>query len=150
MFTIKSILVPTDFSSYAHNALTHAVDLAKKYQAKISLFHVIDEHVQQCVVDYCLSDTVIRQYEEESLKTSNQKLQEEITRISGITNGVEIIPYAKRGIPYDEIIKLQEEKNIDLIVIASHGKTGILKNLIGSVSEKVVRTAKCPVMVIRS
>lgn len=150
MFTIKSILVPTDFSSYAHNALTHAVDMAKKYQAKIFLFHVIDEHVQQCVVDYCLSDAVIRQYEEESLKTSDQKLQEEITRISSITDGMEIIPCAKRGIPYDEIIKLQEEKNIDLIVIASHGKTGILKNLIGSVSEKVVRTAKCPVMVIRS
>ena len=89
-------------------------------------------------------------FDEESVKTSNQKLQEEITRVSSIINDVEIIPSARRGIPYDEIIKLQEEKNIDLIVIASHGKTGILKNLIGSVSEKVVRTAKCPVMVVRS
>jgi universal stress protein A len=150
MFTVKSILVPTDFSNYAQNALNQAVDVAKQYRAKIVLLHVIDEHVQQCVVDYCLSDAVMRQYEAESIKTTDQKLHEEIARMSKVAPDVEIVPYAKRGIPYDEINKAQEEKNIDLIIISSHGKTGILKNMIGSVSEKVVRSAKCPVMVIRS
>jgi nucleotide-binding universal stress UspA family protein len=150
MFKIERILVPTDFSDYAHNALMHAIDLAKAHRAKIILFHCIDEHVQQCFVDYCLSDEIMRQYESESMKKTDEKLQEEIKSVSGTAGDIEITPYAKRGIPYDEILKAQEEKNIDVIVIASHGKTGFLKNMIGSVSEKVIRTAKCPVMLIRS
>ena len=56
----------------------------------------------------------------------------------------------KQGIPYDDILREQEEKDIDLIVIASHGRTGIKRILIGSVAEKVIRAAKCPVMLLRS
>lgn len=149
MFTIKNILVPTDFSAHAHKALIHAVNVAKKYDAQIILLHVIDVHIQQCVVDYCLSDAVMKQLEEEGLKTSNQKLKDEIEDVLSNPNGIHIVPAVRRGIPYDEILKAQEENAIDLIVIASHGRSGILKNLIGSVTEKIVRTANCPVMVIR-
>jgi nucleotide-binding universal stress UspA family protein len=65
-------------------------------------------------------------------------------------SGIEIAYDAKRGIPYEEILKEQEEKGIDLIVIASHGKTVILKNMLGGVVDKVIKRAKCQVLLIRS
>ena len=55
MFSPKKILVPTDFSVYADNALKQAIDVAKQNKAKIYLFHVIDDGFQQCAVDYCLN-----------------------------------------------------------------------------------------------
>jgi nucleotide-binding universal stress UspA family protein len=55
----------------------------------------------------------------------------------------------RSGIPYEEILKEQQERKADLIVIASHGRTGLLKSLIGSVAERVMREAKCPVLLVR-
>jgi len=150
MFAPKRILVPTDFSSYSDNALRHAIDMARQYHATVYLLHVIDEHIQQCAADYCLSDTVMTEIEHESMVTSNDKLHQQVTRVSGNSQDVEIIPYLKRGIPFDEILKEQEEKTIDLIVIASHGRTGIRRILIGSVAEKITRNASCPVMLVRN
>ncbi|MBI4632580.1 MAG: universal stress protein [Deltaproteobacteria bacterium] len=150
MFAPKRILVPTDFSSYSDNALRHAIDMARQYRATVYLLHVIDEHIQQCAADYCLSDTVMTEIEHESMVTSNDKLHQQVTRVSGNSQDVEIIPYLKRGIPFDEILKEQEEKTIDLIVIASHGRTGIRRILIGSVAEKITRNASCPVMLVRN
>jgi nucleotide-binding universal stress UspA family protein len=150
MFSPKSILVPTDFSSYAHHALGQAMDIASKYHAQVFLFHVIDEHITQCVVDFCLSETLVNQMKKRNRETMVDKLQHEINSVSDHAVDVEISSGVKSGIPYEEILKEQEEKEIDLIVMASHGRTGIVKNLIGSVAEKVVRGAKCPVMLIRS
>jgi nucleotide-binding universal stress UspA family protein len=150
MFAPKRILVPTDFSLYADNAVRHAIDMARQYHATVFLLHVIDNHVQQCAIDYCLSDAVMQGIEQESMATSDGKLQQQISRVSGKAADVEIIPYMKRGVPYDEILKEQEEKNIDLIVIASHGRTGIRRILIGSVAEKITRSARCPVMLVRN
>ena len=78
------------------------------------------------------------------------KLRQEAKNINLDASSIEITYDVKRGIPYEEILKEQEEKNIDLIVMASHGKTGIIKNLMGSVVEKVIRRAKCPLLLIRN
>lgn len=150
MFAPKRILVPTDFSNYADNALKYALDIAKQYQAKVFLLHIIDDNIQQCAVDYCLSDAVMKEMEREATVSSNDKLQQQINRVSKNAADVEITPYLKRGIPYDEILKEQGEEKIDLIVIASHGRTGIRRILIGSVAEKIMRGAKCPVMLVRN
>jgi nucleotide-binding universal stress UspA family protein len=150
MFAPKRILAPTDFSSYADNALRTAVDIARQYQAAVFLLHVIDENIQQCAADYCLSDTVMKEIEQESMAVSTDKLRQQITRVVGPVADREISPQVTRGVPYDEILRQQEEKKIDLIVIASHGRTGILRILIGSVAEKIMRAAKCPVLLVRS
>lgn len=150
MFSPELILVPTDFSSYAHHALKLAMDIASKYHAKVTLLHVIDEHITQCVVDFCLSEAAVHQMKQHNMETTIDKLKQEINSVTENAMDMDISYAAKRGIPYDEILKEQEEKEIDLIVIASHGRTGIVKNLIGGVAEKVVRGAKCPVMLIRS
>ena len=151
MFAPKNILVPTDFSVYSDNALKQALDIAGKYQAKIILFHVVDDHFQQCAVDYCIDEASVQRIYSESIKNAMDKLQQEVKKITdGGGSNIEISCDARRGIPYEEILKEQEGKNADLIVIASHGKTGILKNLMGGVVNKVMKRAKVPVLLVRS
>jgi universal stress protein A len=148
MFAPKKILVPTDFSKFSDNALKQAYDIAKQFKAKIYLLHVI-EVVQTCTVDYCLDDLTVRALDEKSLAFSEKMIQKQINKVFK-SKDVEVISDVKKGTPYEEILKEQKSKKIDLIVIASHGRTGILSHLIGNIAEKVVRGAKCPVMVVRN
>jgi nucleotide-binding universal stress UspA family protein len=150
MFAPKKILVPTDFSVYAGNALKQAIDIAKQNKAKLFLFHVIDDGFQQCAVDYCLNEGDVQRILKESIKNAKDKLQQEAKKVTDNCSSIEIVYDAKRGIPYEEILKEQEEKGIDLIVIASQGKTGILKNLLGGVVDKIIKRAKCQVLLVRS
>ncbi len=148
MFAPKNILVPTDFSKYSDAALQKAVDIANQYKAKIYLLHVVTEHVQQCALDYCLSAQLVDQLEKDSIKGAKGKLKKEtdaIAKKKGVTMSFDI----KSGVPQAIILSEQKAKKIDLIVIASHGKTGILKQMIGSVADMVVKGAKCPVMVVK-
>lgn len=148
MFAPKKILVPTDFSKFSDEALKQAYDIAKQYKAKIYLLHVIGV-VQTCAVDYCLDDQTIRALDEKSLKFSEDMMQKQIKKVFKAKD-VEVVSDVKKGTPYEEILKEQQSKKMDLIVIASHGKTGLLSHLIGSVAEKVARGAKCPVMLVRN
>jgi len=150
MFEPKNILVPTDFSAYADRALKIAVDIAKKYKSKIYLLHVITEVLYECGVDYCLSDAQLLEIEQVGMKTSTAKLQEEVKKITASSEGLDIIFDIKRGHPYETILTEQEDKKIDLIVIASHGRTELMKHLIGSVAEKVLRGARCHVLLVKN
>ena len=150
MFQPKNILVPTDFSVYSDNALKEAIDIAKQNKARIYLFHVIDDGFQQCAVDYCLEDSVVQNIYKESIKNAKEKLQQEVKKINDATPGIEIIYDTRRGIPTEEILKEQEDNKIDLTVIASHGKTGILKNLLGGVADKVMKASKSEVLLVKS
>ena len=147
MFSPKSILVPTDFSDYSDKALQNAIDIAKQFKGRIYLLHVVGI-VIQCTVDYCLAPQTVNQVENESVATAKKMLTDQLAKFPD-SKLVEIIADIRKGTPYEEILRDQQEKKIDLIVIASHGKTGVLSHLIGSVAEKVVRSAKCPVLLVR-
>jgi universal stress protein A len=150
MFAPKKILVPTDFSDYADNALKNAIDIAKKYKSKIFLFHVIDDRFQFCEIDYCLDSEMIQKIYKDSLSNANTKMKQEVRKVLDSHSDIEIVFETRRGIPYEEILEEQQKNGIDLIVISSHGKTGILKNLLGNIVEKVIKGAKCPVLLVRS
>ncbi len=150
MFAPKKILDPTDFSVYSNNALKQAIDIARQNKSKIFLIHVIDDGFQQCAIDYCLDEGSIQKIIKESIENSLDKLNQEVKKITDNNSDIEIVYDAKRGIPYEKILEEQEEKEIDLIVIASHGRTGILKNMMGSVVDKIAKRAKCPVLLVRS
>jgi universal stress protein A len=148
MFAPKQILVPTDFSSYSDNALKEASDLAGQHGSTIHLLHVISV-AQQCAIDYCMDASMVAQLEKQSTEAAQQKMQEEISKFPELKT-VTIIPEVKKGTPYEQILKDQKEKNIDLIVIASHGTTGLMHHLIGSVAEKVARGAACSVLLVKN
>lgn len=148
MFAPKQILVPTDFSVYSDKALKEAIDIAKQYGSAIHLLHV-NSLVQQCAVDYCMTSDMVGDLEKQSAEMAQKRIKEEIEKFPE-SKTVTIIPEIKKGTPYEAILRDQKEKNIDLIVIASHGTTGLLQYFMGSVAEKVTKGAKCPVLLLRS
>ncbi|MDD5243450.1 MAG: universal stress protein [Syntrophorhabdaceae bacterium] len=148
MFSPKTILVPTDFSEYSDKALQHATDIARQNNARIYLLHVIGV-TQQCIVDYCIDKQMVDQLEQQSIDSAKEMIRKQLDKLKE-AESVEIVPDIRKGTPYEEILKEQEDKKMDLIVIASHGKTGLLSHLIGSVAEKVSRAARCPVLLVRS
>jgi universal stress protein A len=146
MFQPRKILVPTDFSQDSDAALRMALSIAATFQARIFLLHVISK---QSLADYCLDQNLVDRFLNESIVFSNEKLQEVIDKNQQRGN-IKVIPDIRNGQPYEEILKEASDRKIDLIVIASHGKTGLQKYFIGSVTEKVMKEAKCPVLLIRS
>jgi nucleotide-binding universal stress UspA family protein len=145
MFNIKNILLPTDFSNLSLSAANYAVDIARQYNAKIHFLNVLEKTPPILAIrSLDLSEEKIVKSIEEDAQNS---LKQSLKRIKNEA-GVEIVPVIKKGIDFEAIIKYCEENNIDLIVIATHGRTGILHTLLGSVAEKVIRYAKCPVLVI--
>lgn len=149
MFQPRKILVPTDFSEDSDLAFRMALSIAVTYQARIFLLHVISNTIQQSLTDYSLDQSMLDRVLNESIVFSNEKLQEVIDKNQQSGN-IKVIPDVRQGQPYEEILKEASERKIDLIVITSHGKTGLQKYFIGSVTEKVMKEAKCPVLLIRS
>ena len=147
MFTPKTILVPTDFSEFSDRAVRQAADIAEQNNAKVFLLHVVDK-LQQCAIDYCIPLETMMRVQSDSEKEASKKMQEEVDKIVKAKK-IDVVFDVKSGIPYEEILKEQRERKADLIVIASHGRTGLLKSLIGSVAERVMREAKCPVLLVR-
>ncbi len=146
MFAPKNILVPTDFSEFSDNALRYACDIAKQHMSSIRLFHVV-EVIQQCVADYCLDAALVADVQGKVIESAQELMGKQIERVVKAEK-IEIVTELVQGIPHREILEEQERRKIDLVVIASHGKTGILSHL-GSVTDKVMRGAKCPVLVVK-
>ncbi len=149
MFDPRNILVPTDFSEDSDRAFLTALEIAGKGKSRIFLLHVINRTVQMCVSDYCIDQGIADRFLNEGIVYSNEKLRETIARFPD-SRAVKVIPDIRKGQPHEEILKEASERKVDLIVIASHGKTGLKKYFIGSVAEKVMKEAKCPVLLIRS
>jgi len=139
------ILVPIDFSTYADRALAYAVRLATTLRGRLTLLHVI--HSTPLDVPGMETEPTYHTYLQELEETVSQTLQgaRKQLRDTGIPGDIAIV----HGVPYHEIIETATAKNVDLIVMGSHGRTGIAHVLLGSVAERVVRLAPCSVLVVR-
>jgi len=149
MFSPKNILVPTDFSEDSDRALQTALEIAAKYLSRVFLLHVAGGTFQQTLADYRIDQRAVERILNESILFADEKLRETIDKFPK-TSEVKVIPDVRNGVPHEEILIEAAERGIDLIVIASHGKTGLKKYFIGSVAEKVMKEAKCPVLLIRT
>ncbi len=144
MFKVKNILLPTDFSKISLTAAEYAVELAKEYKAKLHLLNVLEKTPPILAIR---SLDLSREKIIESIDADAKSQLSECTKKVKKFGDVEIIPIIRKGVDYEEIIKYSKEKKIDIIVIATHGRTGILHTLLGSVAEKVIRYSKIPVLV---
>ncbi len=141
--SIKTILVGTDFSSYSERALDYALNFAEKFAAKILLIHVIESF------NYSVTDSMTVVGHEQALSVTAAALLE--NQMKGFKDqSIKIRSHLTHGSPYHEIIKKAEEDGVDLIVLGTHGRSGMEHLLLGSVAERVVRTAACPVLTVRS
>jgi nucleotide-binding universal stress UspA family protein len=142
---IKTILFPTDYSNGARAAMDHAISLAKDYQAKLILLYVIQDI--SIAEWYIPSSISAGELIEDMQKSAWQEMDKWFAEVSKQVNDVEKM--VVRGVPFVEIIQTAKERNADLIVIGTHGRTGIDHMLFGSTAEKVVRKAACPVLTVR-
>ncbi len=142
--TAQHILVPTDFSAYADQALDYAIDLAQKLQARLTLVHIIDTTPLGVVEGATMLPPSYWQEVETGIA---QRMEASLMRLDDVgLQGETIIVH---GVPFESIINTAQDNEADLIVMGTHGRTGLTHVLMGSVAERVVRLAPCPVLVTR-
>ena len=142
--TASHILVPTDFSEYADYALDYAIELAQKLQARLTLLHIIDTMPLGVVEEGSMLPPSYWQELETNLE---QSMEASLKRLDDV--GLQGEPIIVHGVPFQSIIDTAQDKAVDLIVMGTHGRTGLTHVLMGSVAERVVRMAPCPVLVTR-
>lgn len=145
MIGFDKIVFATDFSENSEHALDYALVLARSFSSRLEIVHIINEPVdlRGFYVPHISFENLEKEIEEGA-----QKMMEKLcrTKLSDFTNyGATILT----GVPYEEIIKKAEEVGANLIVLGTHGRTGIDHFLFGSTAERVVRNAPCPVMTVR-
>jgi nucleotide-binding universal stress UspA family protein len=135
---IRHILAPTDFSEHSKQAVTYAFELAQKVNAKLSLLHVIEVPVYAIEVALPLEEL-------------EQVARRELARLlpEAETAHVAVTRLVVMGMPYQRILETAADEQVDMIVMATHGRTGLSHLFMGSVAERVVRTSPCPVLTIR-
>jgi len=142
---IKTILFPTDFSNGARAAMDHAISLARDYKAKLILLYVIqDISIAEWYIPSSISVTDLV---EDMQKSAWNEMEKWNAEVAAQVKDVEKM--VVRGVPFVEIIKTAKSRNADMIVIGTHGRTGIDHMLFGSTAEKVVRKSPCPVLTVR-
>jgi nucleotide-binding universal stress UspA family protein len=144
---IRKILAPTDFSAHAENAVRYACGLAERLGAELHLLHVLSEIVPTGP-DPLLTPVLPPDFYRDSEAQSRRALETLLSPSWGVPTAVEVA--VRWAGPVEGIVDYAGEAAVDLIVIATHGRTGLSHVLLGSVAERIVREAPCPVLTIRS
>jgi nucleotide-binding universal stress UspA family protein len=144
MLPLRKILCPTDFSEPSYKALEAANELALHFSAALTLVYVVP-----LVIDI---PTSVDFYIPSDIQTAQARAEKALGEVveKRISEKVRIRTQVVIGDPGDEIVKTAADVNTDIIVIATHGLTGWRRLIFGSVAEKVVRLAQCPVLTIQS
>ena len=138
----KSVLVPTDFSEKAHEA----VDIGLKLAGDPAHLTVI--HVAPALSNFSVGDPAIA-WQEVSNESRRDQMSHKFRERFGNSKYGKVQFEVAFGAPADEITRYAQDNEVDVIVLPSHGRTGLARLMIGSVAERVVRLAHCPVLVLR-
>jgi nucleotide-binding universal stress UspA family protein len=141
----KNILMPTDFSHNSVQAYEIALDFAKKYSAKLHLLHVIEPLIYNQENSEYLNKI---NFDRDRLFNAEEDLERFINNYSN--SDVNIYRIVLAGKPYEEILRYAKNENIDLIVIAAHGKTNLHHVVAGNVAKKILKYSKLPVVCIKT
>jgi nucleotide-binding universal stress UspA family protein len=144
----KRILWPTDFSELSAKSGTYARAFAQVFQAELHVIHVCPP-LHESMVTVPLSPAVtVGMTQQDILRAAEARLRDLAARE---LRGYATIAFATRlGVPWQEICRYAESEQIDLIILSTHGYTGIQHLLIGSVAERVVQHAPCPVLTVKT
>jgi nucleotide-binding universal stress UspA family protein len=145
MKTVRKILFPTDFSEPSEAAWAFALSFAKEFGAVVVLLHVVPEPPRLAEA-YEMGYTPER-FIKAATEEANRLMADMQAKAADWK--VTLLPRIRQGVEFREIIAAAREEEADLIVMGTHGRTGLAHALIGSVAEKVVRKAPCPVLTVR-
>jgi nucleotide-binding universal stress UspA family protein len=140
MFGLRRILVPTDFSQTSEAALRYAAALARAFKAQLHLLHVPEHPGEAAEAEYPIGLFETMQ------NAAHERLGDLLTEAE--MRELQPVRAMRLGRPTDEIVRYASEHEIDLIVMGTHGREGVARMLLGSVAEKVVRRAACPVLTV--
>jgi nucleotide-binding universal stress UspA family protein len=141
--TIQKILVPTDGSEHSIRAAEYAISVAKTHNAQVMLVYVVDE----VVIDQ-FSKAAERDVVEAELKNDGQRFIHYVVALAE-KEGVKSTSMLIKGRPFEQIVNITKNFDIDLVVMGTYGRRGPERILIGSVAERVIEYAPCPVLVIK-
>lgn len=137
MIRIKKILYPTDFSSYSNQAYFHAIALAEKHNASLTVLFVYNP------------DNTTTPGSQGDEVADRRYWQGQLEQIRPVDTRIPVSHVLLQGDPAGEIVRYGRDAGIDLIVMGTHGRTGVERLLMGSVAEKVLRDAVCSVLVVK-
>jgi nucleotide-binding universal stress UspA family protein len=149
VIAIKTILLPADGSDCSAKAMAYALSFAKQYGGRVVALHVIDQRWEDQARIVCaelgqdLTQRIRSGYEEEA-----QRILRDVADAAAKV-GASVETKVATGIPSEEIARVAKELPADLIIMGTHGRAGMSHLLLGSVAEKVVRNAPCPVLTVR-
>ena len=141
---VQHVLVPIDFSTTADRALTYAIALAQQFHARLTLLHVLD---LTPVTMEDMTAGVVATYLDDLETDAQHLLQASRERVQGA--GLQGESLLVQGTPTQTIVDTAGEQGVDLIIMGTHGRTGLAHVFLGSVAEHVVRQGLCPVLVVR-
>ncbi|MEI7820653.1 MAG: universal stress protein [Verrucomicrobiota bacterium] len=141
-FHIRRILVPIDFSEHSQKALRYALAFARQFEAEVMLVHIVEQMVYPG--DWMYPPLAATDFEAE-------KREKMISRLQALDagSGIRTKHIVRLGRAWQEVIEIAQEMKCDMIILATHGYTGLKHALLGSVAEKIVRHAPCPVLTVR-
>jgi nucleotide-binding universal stress UspA family protein len=139
---LKRILCATDFSDFSNHAIPYGIALAREFKAKLYVSHVID------LSSAAIYGEAVFALEEQQTRMTNYA-HKEMTRLMG-QETLDWEPLITVGNPANEIARLAADKQVDLAIAASHGRSGLKRVILGSVTERLMRTLPCPLWVVRS
>jgi len=146
MIEIKTILFPTDFSESSKYAMHFAISFAQEYRARLYVLHVVEDMAHAIYFDLLQAPPLAQ-----LLTEMEQQARQELDKVipPEVAGKVEVERMIRKGVPFHQIVRAAAEIDADLIVLGTHGRTGLKHALFGSVADKVVRKAPCPVLSVR-
>jgi nucleotide-binding universal stress UspA family protein len=141
---IHKILVPVDFSDHSQRALDEAIGLAKTFDAELHLLHCYQIH-PAAIAPYGI--VIPETFEHDIRMAALQRLSEWRDKVSA--QGIRVQEHITAHFPSDEIAAMAEKLGVDLIVMGTRGLTGFKHVLLGSVAERTIRLAPCPVLTVK-
>jgi nucleotide-binding universal stress UspA family protein len=144
MINLNTILVPSDFSECSDEALRYGLELARRFDARVHLLHVVQDPVTQ---PWAAEGFSVPLYE--IVDQWQRQAKERLEAAVPDADRARVTAVSKVATPYAEILEYAAANQVDLIVMGTHGRGGVTHMLLGSIAERVVRRAPCPVLTVR-
>jgi nucleotide-binding universal stress UspA family protein len=144
----KHVLLPTDGSEGTDAVVENAREIANRFDAEVHVLHVVDQRLSRLAQEYRDLGTDVGQTATDELGEVGQEAVAAVA--SQLSDDISVTEAVVEGVPHEAILAYAADEDMDLIVMGTHGRTGLSRSLLGSVTERVVRSADVPVLTVRA